>query len=101
MYTVITTFQKEFVETPYYIDTVPDLKAEFIDFLAVYSVLLHNFTVDNISNTKQVTTAVFVDEATFGEWMNFFTEAFPTFISDRDAYCAENSITVTREVKQD
>ena len=96
MYIVTTEFIRPSEDIPYYIDTNPVLKSEFLEFIsAVGEVLITSMDTVN-SGTQQITTVIYPDEDTFNYFMVFFNSTFPTFFEDRDLYCSTNNITITR-----
>lgn len=98
MYRVITEFNRPSEDIPYYIDTNPVLKSEFLEFISAYGdVLIASMDTVNLG-THQISTAIYPDEEAFTTFMILFNSAFPTFFEDRDLYCATNNITVTRTV---
>ena len=98
MYRVITEFNRPSEDIPYYIDTNPVLKSEFLEFISsVGEALITSMDTVN-SGTQQITTVIYPDEDTFTTFMILFNSAFPTFFEDRDLYCATNNITITRTV---
>jgi hypothetical protein len=98
MYTVITQFDRPNKNIPYYIDTNLELKNEFINFIEVNNKLLIEVTTVESSNLSQITSVVYPDADAFDKFMLEFNRHFPTFFMDRDAYCEENNIKITRSV---
>lgn len=99
MYTVTTTFERASPATPYYIDSQPALKIQFIDFLQLHSGLISSFVTANVTTTTQVSFATYDDEETYQEFIGFFNIAFPTFFADRDAYGSANNISTVRDAQ--
>lgn len=98
MYRVITEFNRPSEDIPYYIDTNPVLKSEFLEFISAYGDTLITVMETVNLGTQQVSIATYPDEEAFTTFMILFNSAFPTFFEDRDLYCATNNITITRTV---
>jgi hypothetical protein len=99
MYLVITEFNRPSEDVPYYIDTNPELKEEFLKFTEANNGLFNDMHVIN-AGKKQTTILFYPDEKTFNEFMELFNSTFPTFFIDRDSYCQANNITISRTVEQ-
>ena len=102
MYTVITKFERPDASIPYYIDTNPQLKAEFKTFVEncfsfVWAGTL--ITVTEESELIEVTRVTYADQETLMHFLSWLDAAFPTFFADRDAYCAANNIIITRSIE--
>lgn len=98
MYRVTTEFNRPSEDIPYYIDTNPVLKSQFLEFISAnWETLISNIETVNLG-TQQISISIYPDENTFNIFMALFNSTFPTFFTDRDAYCAENNISVTRSV---
>jgi hypothetical protein len=100
MYTVITQFDRPNKNIPYYIDTNLELKNEFINFIEDNNKLIIEVTTVESSNLSRMTTVVYPDADAFDKFILEFNRHFPTFFMDRDAYCEENNIKITRSVAQ-
>lgn len=98
MYSIITTFERPSELVPYFMESEPVLRTELLDFIQSLTPQLVDVDTTDFSNVVQVTIATYADETTYQEFMDLFTESFPTFMADRDAYCAQNSITIDRSV---
>lgn len=99
MYTVITKFERPSADIPYYIDTNPELKLEFVRFVDIcVSQVWPETTISTINESSliQITTVTYADQETLIHFLSWYNETFPTFFADRDAYCAANNITITR-----
>lgn len=97
MYKVTTVFQKPDASVPYFLETQPDLRKEFMNFSSSDPSLLLINVVDE-SLTRQVTEAFYADEGAFNVFIANFNTTFPTFFADRDAYHASVGVVTTREV---
>lgn len=98
MYIVTTTFERLSASTEYFIDTQPALKEQFVNFVNRPDLPIVDLLTVDQSDLVQVTTAVYIDEPGFQVFADMFAAEFPTFMDDRDAYCAANNITVTRTI---
>ena len=99
MYHVITTYTRPSADIKLFIDTDPTLKFEFVRWVTSHGAKVQ-FTHET-TDTGEVSIASYPDETTFTEVMASFNATFPTFFTDRDAYCAANGILVKREVTVD
>lgn len=102
MYTVITRFTRPTPHIPYYLElqSNAELKQKFNKFQDDYAFFFQGYTKEDNSETVQTTSVSFEDETIFNVFMEWFTEQFPTFFADRDAYCAANNIVIERSVSQ-
>lgn len=95
MFKVVTTFERPNPETGYFIETQPELRSEFQQFVNDAPDLLLINSV-NVTSTKQVSEAFYVDRAGFNSFITKFNERFPTFFADRDAYHNSVGVITTR-----
>jgi hypothetical protein len=95
MYGITTEFNRSSEDIPWYLDSNPELKVQFSQFIEDNVNLINYLNVDNLG-TKQITVVVYANEETFNLFMSVFNETFPTFFADRDAYCEANNISITR-----
>ena len=98
MYIVMIEFNRPSEDIPYYIDTKPELKAEFLGFLETNKQLILEMQVIN-DGTKQTTVSIYADESMFNTFIELFNSVFPTLFVDRDAYCQANNITISRTIE--
>lgn len=98
MYIVMIEFNRPSEDIPYYIDTKPELKAEFLGFLETNKQLIQEMQVIN-DGTKQTTVSIYADESMFNTFIELFNSVFPTLFVDRDAYCQANNITISRTIE--
>ena len=99
MYKVTTIFERPEETVPYYIETLTDLRAEFLKFTDESPELLLVNNVDETPN-KNVTEAFYADESEFNKFIQRFNEKFPSFFEDRDNYHNSVGITVSRIVSE-
>ena len=95
MYTIITRFDRPSKDIPFYIDTNPELKAQFNEFIEMYKESIIDMRVET-NDTSQLTYVTYPDESTFNVFLEILNITFPTLFTDRDAYCAANNIEVRR-----
>jgi len=99
MYIVTTQFDRPSADIPYYIDTNPALKLEFLRFVDnCFNHVWPETTMYSVeeSDLRQITVVTYADQETLMHYLSWHGWAFPTFFADRDAYCAANNITITR-----
>ena len=104
MYKVITQFDRPSADIPYYLDSNPALKQEFITFIEnCFNFVWAGTTISVVeeSDLRQITTVTYADQETLMHFLSWHDAAFPTFFADRDAYCATNNITITRSIEAD
>lgn len=99
MYKVTTIYERPSENVSYYLETRPELRFEFSDFISVTPELLLLNTVDE-SPTRQISEAFYADESAFNSVMEKYNAKFPTFFADRDAYNSSVGIITTRTVTE-
>jgi hypothetical protein len=97
MHTVVTRFDRPSKDIPFYLDTDPELKAKFNEFIEIHKELIVSMNVEN-SDTTQITYVTYSDKDMCDTFLYILNNTFPTLFTDRDAYCNANGIEVNRYV---
>jgi hypothetical protein len=100
MYIVETKFTRPGPDVPYYLDTDLELKERFKNFACTITDYVLYFESINESECQQVTVTVFVDEAAYNRFIDYFNDTFPGFFEDRDNYCITHGIEVEKKVEE-
>lgn len=100
MYIVTTTFTRPSTDVLFYMDAHPEIRNQFNSFVTAQTgknLITMSATKDDL---QQVVVAVYESEEALNQLLVEQEEAFPGLFNDRDKYCLDNNITVTREVEQ-
>lgn len=86
-------YERTDASVPYYLNAFPEVRQAFLEWLHGTSVKL---TVDNSDPLVQLCVAEYATEADADTAVASLHSVLPSFITDRDAYCAANGITTSR-----
>lgn len=100
MYIVTTTFTRPSADVLFYMDAHPELRNQFNDFITAQTGKNLITLSASKTDTQQVVIAAYESVEALNQLLAEQDVDFPGLVIDRDKYCLDNNITVTREVEQ-
>ena len=82
---------------PFYLDSIPDVKNEFIDFINQNGEYFSHYEVTyDTTNTIQIQNVIYHSKDLYDAFMISFNIRFPAFFQDRETYNLANNIILDR-----